>query len=209
LLLTAAPLATAIGVFGIVFGAAASAVMDPALAILMSLLVFSGTLQLATLGLLASGAGALPIVLTAIALNTRHIVLGAVLRPRLEATAPRRALMAWFMLDESFGLALASPARRTGFVLVVGGALFYVAWQAGTVLGVLGARAVAIEDIAAAIFPVLFIGLAAITARDRGDAARALVAGALVGALSLIPALYPFAAIIAALVVAVPGARRA
>ncbi len=62
LLLSAAPLAAAIGVFGVVFGAAASGQMDPALVILMSALVFLGTLQFATLGLLASGAGALGVL---------------------------------------------------------------------------------------------------------------------------------------------------
>jgi predicted branched-subunit amino acid permease len=208
LLLSAAPLAAAIGVFGIVFGAAASAQMDPALAILMSALVFSGTLQFATLGLLASGAGALPVVLTAIALNSRHVVIGAVLRPRLQGSALRRAVMAWFLIDESFGLALASPVRRTGFVLVAGGVIFYLAWLVGTALGIGGARVVAIEGIAAAIFPVLFIGLAALTVRNRRDAARALLAAGVVAALSLLPAVYPFAVIIAALAVALPGARQ-
>lgn len=51
--------------------------------------------------------------------------------------------MAWFLLDESFGLALASK-RRADFVLVVGGAIFYAAWVIGTLLGALGALAVAL-----------------------------------------------------------------
>ena len=205
LLLAAAPLALAIGVFGMIFGAAASLEMDVVMALGMSFLVFSGTLQFATLGLTASGAGVAAIVLTAVALNARHVVLGAVLRPRIEGSAMRRALLAWFMLDESFGLAVAS-GRRAGFVLLVSGALFFVAWLVGTLLGVLGARLVAVEGLAAALFPVLFVGLAALTVRGRSGVIRAVTAAAIVLAVSLLlPDLHAFVPILAALIVAVPG----
>jgi predicted branched-subunit amino acid permease len=207
LLLAAAPLAAAIGVFGIIFGAAASVQMDAALVVGMSILVFSGTLQFATVGLLASGAGVAAIVLTAIALNARHVVFGAVLRNRIEGSPWRRAVMAWFMLDESFGLSLAA-GRRTGFVLLASGALFFVAWIGGTILGVLGARLVAVEGIAAALFPVLFVGLTAITVRGRPGVLRAMVAAALVLVFSaVLPDLHAYVPIVAALLVALPGSR--
>jgi predicted branched-subunit amino acid permease len=207
LLLSAAPLAAAIAVFGMIFGAAASVQMDVALALGMSLLIFSGTLQFATLGLLASGAGAAAIVLTAIALNARHVVLGAILRPRLGGSARRRALLAWFMLDESFGLAIAA-GQRAPLVLLASGLLFFAAWLAGTALGLFGARLVAVEGLAAALFPVLFVGLSAITARGRAGALRAVLAAALaVGLALLLPDLYAFVPIIAALAVALPPAR--
>jgi len=207
LLPAAAPLAAAIGVFGVIFGASASAQMDVAMVVAMSLLIFSGTLQFATVGLLAGGAGPLAIIVTAIALNARHVVLGMILRPRLEGSTLRRALTAWFLIDESFGLAL-TAGQRAGFVVVVAGAIFYLAWQLGTWLGLLGARLVSLEGIAAAVFPVLFIGLAALTSRSRGDAVRATVAGLLVAAMSFLPGLYPFAAIVAAFIVSLPVVRR-
>lgn len=201
-LLTAAPLALAIGVFGMIFGAAATVHMDVVLVIAMSLLVFSGALQFSTVALLASGAGALAIVTTALALNTRHLVLGAILRSRLEVPAPRRALLSWFMVDESFGLAVAA-GRRAAVVLLASGALFFVAWQVGTLLGVLGARLVALEEPAAAIFPVLFIGLAAVTARGRSDVLRAGLAALGVAALTLaVPQVHSFLPILAAIFVA-------
>lgn len=208
LTLSAAPLAAAIGVFGVIFGAAASTQMDPTLAIGMSVLIFSGTLQFATLGLLAGGASVAAVVLMAIALNARHLVLGAVLRPRIEGSSLRRALLAWFLIDESFGLAIAA-GRRTGFVLAATGCLFFLAWLGGTVLGILGARAVAIEGLAAALFPVLFVGLAAITARGREGALRAAAAAAIALVLGLlIPALHSFVPLAAALAVTLPGRRR-
>jgi predicted branched-subunit amino acid permease len=206
-MITAAPLAAAIGVFGVVFGAAAGGQMDVALVLGMSVFIFSGTLQFATIGLLLSGAGAAAIVLTALALNARHIVLGAVLRPWIEGSRVRRALLAWFLIDESFGLAVASR-RQASAVLMATGVIFFIAWQIGTLLGVYGARLVAVEGLAAAIFPVLFVGLTAVTVRGRHGVVRVVVAAAIVIACSqLLPQAHAFLPIVAALVVAVPGYR--
>lgn len=206
--LAAVPLALAIGVFGVIFGASAALRIEPAMVLGMSLLVFSGTLQFATLGLLIAGAGGPAILLTAVALNLRHVVLGAVLRPHLEGSAARRALMAWFMIDESFGLAVAS-GRRAGPVLLGAGLLFFGAWQLGTLLGILGAQ-VALDGLATSIFPVLFVGLTALTVRGRSGVVRVIAAAAIVVVLArLLPDAHAFLPIIAALAVSLPGARRA
>jgi predicted branched-subunit amino acid permease len=206
-LITAAPLALAIGVFGIVFGAAASATIDPLLVVAMSAVIFSGSLQFALVALLVSGAGVAALVITAIVLNLRHVVFGAVLRPRIDLALWRRAVLSFFMIDESFGLALVSGKRAT-FVLAVSGVLFYFAWLAGTIMGVLGARAVSLEEVSRAIFPVLFIGLAAVTARGKEGTLRALAAAAIVVTIALlVPGLFDYAPIIAAIVVALPGRR--
>lgn len=207
ILLAAAPLAAAILVFGVIFGAAASAEFGPELTVLMSLLVYSGTVQFAALGLVAAGAGSLAVVLLAVALNARNLVLGAALRPRLRGSRRRRALLGWFLIDESFGLAMAAR-QRPGRVLLLTGAACYVAWQVGTLLGVAGTRVVALEGVAGAIFPVLFIGLAAITADGRGGATRAAAAALLVAALTLlVPGLHAFLPVLAAVVVAIVGSR--
>jgi predicted branched-subunit amino acid permease len=204
-LITAAPLAAAIGVFGVVFGAAASATIDPLLVVGMSLIIFSGSLQFALVALLVSGAGPVAMVFTTIVLNLRHVVFGAVLRPRVHGSVWRRAVLGFFMIDESFGMALAG-GKRAAVVLAVSGLTFYAAWQVGTLLGVLGARAVALEEIARAIFPVLFIGLAAVTARGREGMMRGLLAGLIVVATALVlPGLFDYAPVIAAIVVALPA----
>ena len=208
LLLAATPLALAIGVFGVIFGAAAQTHMDVAMVLAMSLLVFSGSLQFAVVGLIAGGAGGAAIVLTAVALNARHVVMGAIVRHRLDLSAGRRALLGWFLIDESFGLAVSS-GRQAAVVLLVSGLMFFVAWQVGTALGVLGAQAVALEGLASAVFPVLFIGLAALTSRDRASALRAVIAAVVVVAGSLlVPPIAPFVPIVAAIVVALPGGFR-
>ena len=208
-LITAAPLAAAIGVFGVVYGVAASAVFDPLLVVGTSLIIFSGSLQFALVALLVGGAGPLALLFTTVVLNLRHVVFGAVLRPRLDGPAWRRALLGFVMIDESFGLAL-TAGRRAGFVLTVTGVAFYAAWQLGTILGVLGAQAVSLEEVARAIFPVLFIGLSAVTARGTEGMLRALVAAVIVVATAfVVPALFDYAPIVAAIIVALPSRRAA
>jgi predicted branched-subunit amino acid permease len=203
------PVALAIAVFGMVYGAAASAEWGPELTVAMSVLVFSGTTQFATLGLAASGAGSLAIIVTVLALNARHLVLGATLRPRIGSGVAHRALLSWFLIDESFGLAMASRGRAAR-VLLLAGATCYVAWLVGTTLGVVGARLVVFEGLATAVFPVLFIGLAAITAAGIHSVGRALAAGVGVAMLALAisdPTVHAFLPIVAALIVALPERR--
>ena len=91
ILVNCLPAAAAILVFGTLYGAAARAVMGVPLTLASSLLIFSGALQFALLALLSAGATILPLVLIAIVLNLRHLVLGAVLRPRIEGSRLRRA----------------------------------------------------------------------------------------------------------------------
>lgn len=202
ILTSAIPLAVAIGVFGVVYGAAADSLLGAQLAIASSLLIFSGTLQFATLSLIDAGAGPIAILVTAAALNLRHLVLGAAIRPRITGGLGRRAALGWFLIDESFGLAVAAR-RQAGLVLGVAGVTFYLAWLIGTVLGLAGARLASLEGLATALFPVLFIGLAALTARSRSGAVRAIGAALLVAVLILLlPQVRAFAPIVAALTVA-------
>lgn len=207
ILLTAAPLGLAIGVFGIIFGAAANAEFGAGPTLAMSLLVFSGTVQFAVVGLMSGGVGGGAVLLTVAALNARNLVLGASLRPMIDGSRLQRVLLSWFLIDESFGLAVSS-GQRAARTLVLSGVLFYLTWQIGTILGVAGAQLVALEGIAEAVFPVLFVGLAAITAQGWDGVIRAIVAAALVLILTiLVPSVYPFLPITAALLVALPGGR--
>ncbi len=201
------PVAAAIGVFGIVYGAAARPVIGPVLAVVSSLIVFSGAAQFTMLALLAAGAGPASVLGAVATLALRHLPLGAVLRPRLRTGRGRRALVSWFLIDETTGLALTldAPAER---ILAVAGALAYTAWVTGTVVGVAGGRLVGMEPLAAVLFPVLFVGLAALTAATRPDSVRALLAGgASLGLLLAWPGAGALGAIAVAAVVAavVPG----
>lgn len=198
-LVAAIPVAAAIALFGAIYGAAARPVLGPGLAIITSLVLFSGAAQFALVALIATGAGTAAVIGATAALALRHLPFGAVLRPRMRARRSRRALVALVLTDESAGLALASP-RPVERTIAASGLLFYVAFAAGTVLGVAGAALGDVEPLAAALFPVLFVGLAALTARTRSDATRAGIAG---GASIVLLLVWPGAGALGAIGVAV------
>jgi predicted branched-subunit amino acid permease len=216
ILTTSLPAAAAIAVFGTLYGAAARPLLGVPLTMAASLAIFSGALQFALLGLLAAGAPPLALLLTAGTLNLRHLVLGAVLRARLGHSRRRRALLAFFLLDESFGFAIAAgdAAARDGRAvgpitertLLISGVSCYLAWLAGTLVGVLGAGLAAVENLAGAIFPVLFIGLTSLAAPTRAHVARALGAAAVTAVLALaVPDLRGLAPVVAGVAVALVG----
>jgi predicted branched-subunit amino acid permease len=216
ILATTLPAAAAIFVFGTLYGAGASQVLGVPLTIASSLFIFSGALQFALVGLVTAGASALALLLTAGTLNLRHFVLGAVLSARLGGSRLRRAALAFFLVDETFGFAIAAgeAANRDGRpailvverTLLVSGIACYLAWQAGTLLGVLGGGLPGVENVARAIFPVLFIGLASLACRRRSHVVRALVAAALtVGWALALPDLRALAPVVAGVVAALPG----
>ena len=214
----AAPAALAIAVFGVLFGAAARPLIGPELTLVMSLVVFSGATQFSTIALVAAGAAAPALLLTAAILNVRHLVMGAVLRPLLGHSRLRRGLLAWFMLDETFGFTIVAAERMAPGpgreavaerTLLVTGICCYGAWIVGTVLGILGAGVQGLGGVAEALFPVLFVGLAALTARTLNLAARAAVAAGLTAVICFVaPDWRALAPAVAGLLVALPGDRR-
>ena len=211
ILITSLPAAGAIAVFGTLYGAAARPLIGAPLTIASSLFIFSGALQFALVGLLSTGAGAPALLLTAGTLNLRHVVMGAVLRPRIGGSRLRRAGLAFTLLDETFGFAVAASdeagAERT---LFVSGIVCYIAWQIGTVVGVLGAGLSGVEELADAVFPVLFIGLASLAATTGTLVLRALGAAALTAAVAVfLPDIRSLAPVIAGVLVALPGSADA
>ncbi|HEY8340722.1 MAG TPA: AzlC family ABC transporter permease [Egibacteraceae bacterium] len=195
----AIPVAAAIGVFGVVYGATAAAVIGPGMAVTSSLLLFSGAAQYTMVGLVDAGAAPTAVLLAVALLGLRHLPLAAVVLPRLDLSRGARALLGLVLLDETAGLALASP-RPPARTMAVVGAAAYAAWVGGTLAGVLGADLLAAASVAEVVFVVLFVGLAALTCRAPADAARAAAAAA--GSALLLLAL-PSAGALGAIAVAV------
>ncbi len=197
----AVPVAAAIGVFGVVYGAAAGPVLGPVLAVASSVILFSGAAQFTMVALVAAGATPVAVLGAVTTLALRHFPLGAVLQPLLTVGRARRALIAPFLTDETAGLALASGERAERTVAVSGG-MAYCSWVVGTVVGLVGGSLASAEPLAAALFPVLFVGLAALTAVSRSDGVRAVFAGvASVGLLLVWPAAGALGAIAVAVIV--------
>lgn len=204
LVATMLPLAFAIFVFGCIYGVLAQPLFGTLSTFLSSALIFSGSLQFALAGL-GPSASVFSVLALALTLNMRHILLGAVLRPKVAGSPLRRAVLSWFLVDESFGIAVASKGEA-GRTLLVTGVMGYVAWQVGTSVGIAGGSLASLEDIAAAAFPVLFIGLASASAGTLDRWIRAGVAGLVVAAATLlIPSLESFAPVFVAIAVSIPG----
>ena len=186
----AAPVVAAVTVFGVSYGVLAAAAGLPAwLAVLMSMLVFAGSSQFATVAILGSGGAAAAAILSGSLLNSRYLATGAVAARVLQGPRWKRFLLAQLVVDESYALAVGAgtpedPDRR---MLVGSGVALWLGWCGGSALGsllgpVIGDPATFGLD---AAFPALFIGLLW-PLLARADGRRAAAAG-LVTAAVLLP----------------------
>lgn len=205
---TLLPVAAAIAVFGTLYGAAARPLLGSWLTLLSSIVIFSGSVQFTMAGLLATAAGPIAVLWAVVVVNVRNLALGGAIRPLLTGSRSRRMLTSWFLIDETVGLALASSSNADA-VLVRSGVVAYAAWVVGTGIGVAGGAALGLEAVASSMFPVLFIGLAALMISELNALARALVGAAATVALLMIwPGLAGLAPVMAGAVAALPWRRR-
>jgi 4-azaleucine resistance transporter AzlC len=182
--LSTLPLAPGVIAFGLLYGMMARQVgFTPWEALAMSLVVHAGSAQFVALGMWeTSGAGA--IILTTLVINLRHLLMGASVAPHLSGLSRRwQALLALWMSDESYALAIAEYEQGRGSHLYFLGANvgIYLDWQVSGLAGALLGAAISNPsryglDL---IFPLAFLGLCASFVRDRISLLVALVAGGL------------------------------
>lgn len=93
--------------FGIIFGTlAVSSGLSAGATLSMSALVFAGAAQFIAVGLIASGAGLLVILLTTLIVNLRHLLYSASLLPHVRSLPQRwRVPLAFWLTDESYAVA--------------------------------------------------------------------------------------------------------
>src|SRR5262249_4371083 len=138
------PLLPGVVPFGLIYGVAArSADLPPLLTQAMSSVVFAGSAQFAVVQLVAAGAPAVALVLTAAILNLRHVLYSASLAPVLRPVSARwKALVAYLLTDESYGMVSArlqaglAEAGRVPYMLG-SGVMLWCTWQASTLAGLL------------------------------------------------------------------------
>ncbi|MEU3457331.1 AzlC family ABC transporter permease [Micromonospora sp. NPDC006766] len=195
---------------GASFGAMAVAAGLPAWATLaMSVFVYAGGAQFMAVGLVAAGSP-LAGVLAGLLLNARHLPFGLALGGSLGPARWRRLLGSHLMTDEATAFALArpaGPARRHAFW--VAGALLFLAWNAGTLLGVVAGGAVGDPAVLGldAAFPAGLAALLLPSLRDPQTRRIALAgAGLAVLATPFLPAGLPV--LLALVAVVVPALRR-
>ncbi|NUP43898.1 MAG: branched-chain amino acid ABC transporter permease [Streptomyces sp.] len=134
----------AIAVVGVSFGAIAVSRGEPAwVPLTMSLAVFAAGAQLAALDIALGGGGTAAAVAAGLVLNARLLLFGLAVADVLAGVRwPARLLGSHALVDQSVAFALSQrePARRRAAFFVCG-ALLYVMWNLGTLLGVVAGRA--------------------------------------------------------------------
>ncbi len=140
--LSCAPVAASVIPFGIITAASGvDAGMSAASIAGLSLIVFAGASQLAAISLAGSGAPALFVIGAAIVVNLRFAMYSAALAPHV-CCLPRRtrAAMAYLLTDQAFALAVPHleerPQVRGTWFFFGAGVTLWLAWQAGTLIGI-------------------------------------------------------------------------
>jgi predicted branched-subunit amino acid permease len=199
-----------VGVFGVVYGAlAVQAGLSPGLTFLSSVIVLSGSAQVAMVGLLTSGAG--PVLLATTGLALRHLPMSAALSRLLGKIPLRRRLhLAFVLVDESFGLTVNAAHRGepdlVAFKTAVDVALA-TTWLVSTAGGAwLGGEVEPTRLGLEVVFPLVFLGLAVPLLRTRRQWLTAgLAVGATLGAVAFVPPAWQIT--VAAIVAAALGSR--
>jgi branched chain amino acid efflux pump len=206
----AVPLGIVVGIFGISFGvlAAGTPTFGAAAALFMSATTFAGSAQFATLTVIATGGQALPAIVAAILLNLRYLPIGISVAPSLRGGFVRRFLQAQLIVDESWAVSARPGGRFDARVLVTAGLILYVAWVAGTAVGLVTGqtlgdpRALGLDG----AFPALFLALVVPHLRTRKAVASAVIGACI--AVALLPFTPSGVPIIMAASAALIGLRR-
>jgi predicted branched-subunit amino acid permease len=206
--------ALADGVVGVSFGAiAVSGGLPLWVPLAMSPAVFAGGAQFAALYIVLGGGGLAAAVIAGLVLNARLLPFGFAVADVLDLRWPAKLLGSHLVLDESVAFALAQrdPARRRAAFLTCG-ALIFVVWNLGTVVGVLAGRAVGNPDALGldAASPMVLLALVLPALRDpRARRAALLGAAVAVAGTPFLPGGLPvLLALLGLVAVGRPGAGR-
>jgi len=136
-----APLPLVIGVFsfGLAYGILAiQAGLSFLESTLMSLTVFAGAAQFVATGMLMSGAGALPILVTTFMINSRHFLMSASLAPYVGGWKLKwKALLSFLLADETYAMTMSHFSKNTPnkyYQLGVGLSV-YLVWLLSSIAG--------------------------------------------------------------------------
>ena len=180
-----APMLVGIFPFAIVTGVSAtSAGLSLLQAMGSSVVVYAGASQVAAHQLIAHGAPALVVVLTALIINLRFLMYSASLAPHLtDQSLWSRALMAAVLVDQNYALSmnrylrekLTPMVKRTYFLAA--GLVMWLVWQVGTVLGAVLGSVVPASWQLDFFVPLSFMALSVGAIRDRPTLWAGVVGG--------------------------------
>ena len=173
-----------IGAWGLVTGVAmVKAGLGLWLSLAMSLLVFAGSAQLASLPLIASGAPVWVVLATAFCVNLRFVIFSAQWRPYFAHFSRRkRLLLGYFTGDLNYVIFMRRfPDGRTSpeqLPYYLGGvAVNWLAWQLPSIVGILAADAIPTHWGIGFAGTLALLGLTYSMLADRATLVSAAVAG--------------------------------
>lgn len=182
-----APMLPGVAPFGMVAGlTAAGAGLSSLQAMAMSVFIFAGASQLATLQLIAEGAIPAVILLTALTINLRFAMYSASLAPHFQHLGARwRVPMAYLLVDQNYALTINrfnrsshEPGDYDHWFFIGAGAACWITWQASTAVGVYMGAGVPREWSLDFAIPLVFMVLLVPTLRDSAHIIAAVVGGA-------------------------------
>jgi predicted branched-subunit amino acid permease len=204
------PLAAAVTVLGLAFGAlAVSAGLTPAAATVMSATTFAGSAQFAAVGIFADGGAVGTALVSAALLNARYAAMGAATAPALQGRLWKRLLVAQLTVDETWAVAWLPGGRLSPERLVGAGLALLAAHVTSTALGAFAGAGLAVDAKSWGIdaaFPALFVVLLWPRLAD-APGRRAAALGAAI-ALALTPVLPSGVPVAAAAAASLIGWRR-
>ena len=137
------PLMIPVVPFGLIFGILAIDIgFSPLATMGMSLIIFGGASQILLLQLFSGGASSLVIISSVGAVNSRHLLYGAVVSEHVsDLKLIWKIIISYFLIDQAFAQSneyfKQSKDKNKYFHLIGGGVTCWVIWQSTTLLGIL------------------------------------------------------------------------
>ena len=185
-MLAVAPMLPGVAPFGVIAGLTAVGTgLSSLQAMAMSVTIFAGASQLATLQLIGEGALPAVILLTALTVNLRFAMYSASLAPHFQHLGRGwRLPLAYLLVDQNYATSIqrflhgGPDGREHGHWFYLGGGVtLWMTWQTATAVGVfMGANVPSGLSLDFAI-PLVFMVLLVPALRDRAHVVAALTGG--------------------------------
>ena len=137
------PLMIPVVPFGLIYGILAIDVgFSPLATMGMSLIIFGGASQIILLQLFSGGASSLVIISSVGAVNSRHLLYGAVVSEHVsDLKLIWKIIISYFLIDQAFAVSneyfKKNKQKNKYFHLIGGGFTCWVIWQTTTFLGII------------------------------------------------------------------------
>ena len=136
------PLMIPVVPFGLIFGVLSIEIgFSPMETIGMSIIIFGGASQIILLQLFSGGASSLVIISSVGAVNSRHLLYGAVVSEHLsDLKLIWKIIISYFLVDQAFAKSneyfKKNKDKNKYFHLIGGGTTCWIIWQSTTFLGI-------------------------------------------------------------------------